>query len=184
MAREPKAWERVSDGDERDYHVLRVREITARDPRDGSLHPRVIISSSDWVNIIPVTTDEQVVMIRQFRFGVWANTLEIPGGMTERGEDPARAAARELEEETGYRPREVIALGMCHPNPAVQTNRTFSFLALGCEKVSEGMQDAGEDIAVELFPRAQVDALIREGKITHALVLTAFLFEKLGPTGR
>jgi 8-oxo-dGTP pyrophosphatase MutT (NUDIX family) len=174
-----RPWTRLSEGPATDYKILKVREVQVADPRDGSPHPRVLIESPDWVNIIPVTREGQVVLIRQFRFGVWANTLEIPGGMTEPGEAPATSAARELEEETGYRPERVVPLGSCHPNPALQSNRTWSFLAEGCEQVNAGNLDEGEDIAVELVERADIPRLILEGHITHSLVLVAFLLEHL-----
>ena len=175
----PRPWKKTKEGAPRDYRIFRVREDEVEDPRNGSLHTRVYIDSVDWVNVIPVTAAGQVVLIRQFRFGTWSNTLEIPGGMVEPGEDPAAAAVRELEEETGYRPREVRPLGWVHPNPALQGNRCHSFLALGCEKVHDGRQDAGEDIQVELRDRADVPELIREGQITHSLVICAFHLDAL-----
>jgi len=177
--RGPAAWRRVKTGTRTDYRVIQVREDLVADPRSGAEHPRVVIESPDWVNVIPVTRDGQVVLIRQFRFGVWANTLEIPGGMTEPGEDPAAAAARELEEETGYRAGRWEPLGFVHPNPALMTNRAFSFLALECERVHAGRQDPAEDIQLELRPRTQIPQLIRDGQITHALVVAAFHFDSL-----
>ncbi|MBL8694222.1 MAG: NUDIX hydrolase [Planctomycetes bacterium] len=177
MAEHPQPWTHAGDDSTEDHHIFRVRRFLAADPRDGSRHPRVVLECNDWVNIIPVTDDGRVVLIRQFRFGVWANTLEIPGGMCEQGEDPAIAAARELEEETGYRPARVEPLGFCHPNPAIQCNRTFSYLAHGCVPVHGGRPDHGEDIRVEVVDRDELIQLVREGHITHALVLVAFLLE-------
>jgi 8-oxo-dGTP pyrophosphatase MutT (NUDIX family) len=118
-------------------------------------------------------------MIRQFRFGIDANTLEIPGGMVEPGEEPMVAAARELEEETGYQPGRVVHLGTIHPNPAIQNNRCHSFVAFDCRKVHEGLQDTGEDISVELFDSSEIPALILSGEVTHSLVLNAFFFQRL-----
>lgn len=175
----PPPWRRVSRGPEQDYTILKVREDQVADPRNGNLHPRVLIDVADWVNIIPVTTDGKVVLIRQFRFGVWAPTLEIPGGAVDPGEDPAAAAARELEEETGFRPGRVQALGWVHPNPALQANRCHSFLGLDCVRVHEGRQESGEDIQVELRDRAEISRLLREGEITHSLVVTAFFLDEL-----
>jgi 8-oxo-dGTP pyrophosphatase MutT (NUDIX family) len=174
-----RSWKRHRQGEEHDYGILRVREDQVEDPRDGSLHPRVLIDAPDWVNIIPVTPDDQVVLIRQFRFGIWSPTLEIPGGMVEPGEDPAAAGARELEEETGYRPAEVRPLGWVHPNPALQGNRCHSYLALRCERVHDGHPDAGEDIRMELRGRSEIPELIRRGEITHSLVVAAFHLEAL-----
>ena len=169
-------WKTVSTDRQLDFKILKVREDQVVDPRDGSLHRRVVIDAPDWVNVVPLTPDGEVVMIRQFRFGTAANTLEIPGGMVEEGEDPRSAALRELEEETGYRADRILALGSCHPNPGIQSNRCHSFLALGCRQIHQGAPDHGEDIRVELYPRAGIGALIRNQEITHALVLVAFLF--------
>lgn len=175
----PPEWKRVKRGPERDFTILTIREDTVADPRDGAERPRVIIEATDWVNIIPVTLDDRVVLIRQFRFGVWANTLEIPGGMVDAGEDPLDAAVRELEEETGYVPGRVIPLGKVHPNPAIMTNTCHTFLALGCDRTGEHVPEADEDIEVVLEPRARIPELLRTGKITHALVVCAFGLERL-----
>ncbi|MFL5355126.1 NUDIX hydrolase [Archangium sp.] len=174
-----KPWPRLRKGLSHDYRVLKVRQDVVADPRTGHEHPRVLIDCTDWVNVIAVTKDDELVLIRQYRFGTEQTTLEIPGGMVEPGEDPAVAAARELEEETGYVPGRVVGLGKVHPNPAIQNNVCHSFLALDCVKVHEGKQDAGEDIAVELHPRSAAPELIRSGAITHSLVVVAFFLERL-----
>jgi len=174
-----RPWKRVRQGEDHDFRIFRVREDQVEDPRNGALHPRVHVEAPDWVNIIPVTGGGELVLVRQFRFGTWAPTLEIPGGMVEPGEDPGAAATRELEEETGYRPAEVLPLGFVHPNPAFQANRCHSFLALGCERVHGGRPDAGEDIRVELRRREEIARLIHDGEITHSLVVAAFHLESL-----
>lgn len=179
MSQSPPPWKRLRQGLAHDYTVLKVSEDIYADPRTGHEHPRVFIDTPEWCNIIAVTPEEQLVLIRQYRFGVGAHTLEIPGGLVDHGEEPAAAAARELEEETGYVPGRLVALGSVHPNPALQGNRCHSFLALDCVRRHGGRQDHGEDITVELHPRAQVPRLILEGQITHSLVVVAFFLERL-----
>jgi ADP-ribose pyrophosphatase len=175
----PREWKRLRTGAVTNYTILKIREDTVGDPRTGAERPRVIIEAPDWVNIIPVTIDDQVVLIRQFRFGIWSTTLEIPGGMVDPGEDPMTAAVRELEEETGYVPRgRVIPLGKVHPNPAIMTNVCHSFLALGCEATGTMNPEADEEIQLSLEQRAKIPELLRTGAISHALVVCAFLLER------
>lgn len=175
--KDPLPWKLLSQRGEKDYRIFRTRTLNVADPRNGTEYVRTVIDAPDWCNVIPITTAGEVLLIRQFRFGTWSNTLEIPGGMVDPGEDALGAAVRELEEETGYRPASVKSLGVSHPNPAIFVNRLHSFLAVGCEKVHEGKQEGSEDIRVELVARAQLRDLVRSGQITHSLVLAALLFE-------
>jgi ADP-ribose pyrophosphatase len=175
----PRPWPRLRKGEERDLTILRIREDTFADPRDASAHPRVILTAPDWVNVVALTDAGEAVLVRQFRFGVESNSLEIPGGMVDRGEEPAAAAARELFEETGFRARQLVLLGAVHPNPALQANRCHSYLALGAEHTGPAAQEAGEDIEVVLVPASALQRMVREGAITHALVVTAVYFAEL-----
>ena len=153
------------------FDLTRVRfEAGAEDP----VRDFYVIESPDWVNIIPVTEDEQVVLVRQYRFGVGQPGLEVPGGMCDGNEPPLAAAIREMREETGYEAREVVPLGWVHPNPAVQNNRCHSFLARGARAVGSPTPDAEEEIEVELVPLTGIPDLIATGEITHSLVVAAF----------
>lgn len=177
MSQDPPRWKLLGERSTKDYRIFRTRTLDVADPRDDKPYVRTVIDAPDWCNVIPVTRAGDVVLIRQFRFGTWSNELEIPGGMLDEGEDPSTAAARELEEETGYRPARLEPLGVCRPNPAIFANRLHTFLAVDCERVHTGRQDTSEDIRVELVPRGDVRRLVLEGAITHALVLAALLYE-------
>lgn len=165
-------WRTLRRGDERDLTILRIREDVLADPR-GQPHPRVVISAPDWVMVLALTPEGEAVLVRQFRAGIRADTLEFPGGMVDPPETPAEAAARELEEETGYVAARWTALGACHPNPAIQENRLHTFLAHDCRKTAAPRPEAGEDIRVELVPAASLRARVASGEITHALMIAS-----------
>jgi 8-oxo-dGTP pyrophosphatase MutT (NUDIX family) len=102
--------------------------------------------------------------------------LEIPGGMVDEGEDPMTAAKRELEEETGYTSPIWMFLGKSRPNPAIQNNTVYHYLAANCIKTAEPAFDGHESIATRLAGPEEVHDLIAKGKITHSLVVAAFYF--------
>lgn len=134
-----------------------------------------VFELGDWVNIIPVTESGDIVTIRQYRHGVRRDTLEIPGGLISKEDSsPMEAAVREMTEETGYMSTDVVHIGTVEPNPALQTNRCYSFLASNCCLASDQMLDPTEAIMVELVRKDQIYRLIREQKITHGLVIAAF----------
>lgn len=159
-------------GPRTDYQILSVGEDTFADPRTGEQHDRVIIEADDWCNVLPLTKDGQVVLIKQFRFGSQEVSLELPGGVVEHGEKPEESVARELEEETGYRAGRVVKLGVYRSNPAHFTNRVHAFAALDCEPVHDGHPDGSEDVAVQIVRPTDVPRLVSEGRITHALMIS------------
>ena len=134
---------------------------------------RVVLDCPDWVNIVARTPEGRFVVIRQFRFGTGTNTLEIPGGMIDPGEDPLSAAKRELREETGYESEAWTPLGYVEPNPAFQTNRCHHFLATGAVRSASQELDAGEDIVVDTLSPDELRGAIDDGSMRHALVITA-----------
>lgn len=134
----------------------------------------MVLEADDWVNVVPITAEGQVVFVRQFRHGVRAAALEVPGGIVDPGETPDQAAARELREETGYVADSVRPLGFVWPNPAIQNNRCYSFVADSVRLAGVPHFEAFERMEVELHPLAEVPRLIREGQILHALVISAF----------
>jgi ADP-ribose pyrophosphatase len=130
------------------------------------------IASADWVNVLPVTADGQVILIRQPRVGTMKLVLETPGGVMDPHEkDPTMAAARELEEETGFTSQRLLPLGSINPNPAIMTNICHFFVALGCQPASsrKHFPDADERISLELVKVQDLDLMVRTGQINHAL---------------
>ena len=159
------------------------RDRKERERSGGRSRDFYVLEAVDWVNVVPLTSDDEVVFIELHRHGTDRPSLEIPGGMID-PEDPSPifAAAREMQEETGYASDALEPLGVVHPNPAIQANRCFSFLAKDARLVGPPSPDEGEDIRVVRYPLQDVPALIAEGKITHALVVTCFywLYQREG----
>ena len=168
-------WQRLQRQLTGDFRIFNLFTDTSRSPVTGNEHRFYVLSTGDWVNVIPLTPDNQVVMVRQFRHGVEQVTLEIPGGMVDKDDgDAAAAAHRELSEETGYQAEEYISIGKVASNPAILDNYTHTYLAKNVRLVGEQHLDGTEDIMIELVPLADIPEMIRRGRITHALVVAGF----------
>lgn len=157
-----------------DCRIFRVRKDTVRNPRNGSAHDMFVLEQPNWVNIIPLTPDDQVVLVEQWRHGTRSVHLETPGGLMDPHESPEECGRRELREETGYEAASVIRLGTVHPNPAIQCNIQHYVLAAGCRQVSDLQLDHAEDIVVRLAPLAEIPRMIQTGEITHGIVIGGF----------
>ncbi len=169
-----KPWKIISTKMNESFGIFDVRTDRALSPRTGMEHDFYILESSDWVNVIPLTRLEEVILIRQYRHGIRETTLEIPGGMIEKGDSPEDTARKELREETGYIASEMILIGMVYPNPAFLNNRCHTYLALDVSRTGKQDQDPKEDIEIVIKPLEDIPGLIRTGEIRHSLVLAAF----------
>lgn len=158
-----------------DYRIFRLREDESRSPRTGRLHTFYVLEATDWVNVIPLTIAGNVVMVHQYRHGTEDVTLELPAGMVDPGDsDPAQAAARELAEETGYEAAAFTLLGSVAPNPAFLDNRCHTYLAAPARATSAPNPQGAEELALEEVPLTSIPDLIRNGRITHSLTISAF----------
>ncbi len=168
-------WRRVRSEPLGDFKIFTIRRDRIVSPRTEEELDFYVLDGSDWVNVIPVTGEGNLVLVRQYRHGTETTTVEIPGGgIDPRDENPLAAARRELLEETGHAADRWSNLGWVHPNPAIQSNRCWTFVAEGCRRVAEPAFDPGEDI--EIFEAApdEVRAMLKDGRITHSLVVAAF----------
>ena len=160
--------------------IFTAKAVRRLHPQRDTFGTFYVLDSAEWVNIIPLTPRHEVVMIRQYRHGTDSVTLEVPGGLVERGEAPCEAGMRECREETGYTaPERALVLGINEPNPAFLNNQCHSYLWRDCLQTQAQAFDEFEDIEVELVPLARIPQLIADGTIKHSLTLTAFFFYTL-----
>jgi ADP-ribose pyrophosphatase len=176
MKNKPETWKRVKSEIVADARVFEVRKDFCVRDSDGAEHTFYVSENPDWVNVIALTKAGEVILIEQFRHGTEEIILEIPGGMVDEGESHSISAAREVLEETGYAPSEMIPLGKSRPNPAIQNNWIYHYLALDCEQKEETSFDEHESITVNFVLLAEIPKLIAEGAITHSLVVAAFYY--------
>lgn len=158
--------------------VTRILELTLagfRHPVRQQEREFVVIEAPDWVNVVALTPDHQLVLVNQFRYGANEFSLEVPGGVVDAGEDPMVAGVRELAEETGYTGSAPIRLGAVRPNPAIQNNRCHLVLVPDARRTADFAWDPDEEFEVLTVPVEEAYAMAYRGEITHALVLDALL---------
>lgn len=146
-------------------------ELQAKNEQD--LGDFYVLEAPEWINIIGLTASQEIILVEQYRYGIEAPTLEIPGGMVDEGEEPLQGAKREMLEETGYRSDKWSSLGKVSSNPAIMSNYTHIYLAEDC--VFEGAEnpDTHERINVHTMPLEHFLELSKNGTVHHAIVLAA-----------
>jgi ADP-ribose pyrophosphatase len=152
-----------------DHGVFAVERLSY----EGAPRDVFVFTCPDWCNVVAETAAGEIVMVWQYRFGTDAVSLEIPGGVIDPGEAPEQAARRELREETGYEADSFELLSTVEPNPALQGNRCFTYLARGARLAGETSFDDLEECETVLARQGDLPALMDEGAVTHALVVVA-----------
>lgn len=171
----PQRWEKLG---RRSLAVTRILELTLtgfRHPTRRTEREFVVIDAPDWVNVVALTPDHQLVLVRQFRYGSNDFSLEVPGGVVDPGEDPVAAGVRELAEEAGFVGGPAIPLGTVHPNPAMQSNRCHLVLVPDAHRSAELAWDPDEEFEILTVPVEEAYARAYRGEITHAMALDALL---------
>lgn len=179
-----KPWKTISSTPVGDFRIFTIRSDKKISPRTGKEHDFYVIDAINWVNVIAVTPERQLVMVEQYRHGSNTVELEIPGGMMDVGDaSPIIAGVRELREETGYEGDRARVIGQVFANPAIMSNTCFTVMAENCRCVHQIEWDHGEDLITRLVPISEIPNLVASGKIQHPLVLVALFHFELLPQG-
>jgi len=175
-----KPWKKISSRLLGDFRIFTLRSDVKVSPRTGKEHDFFVLDAVDWVNVIAITPQNELVMVEQFRHGSNTVELEIPGGMMDKVEcDPVATGVRELREETGYAGDHARLLGKISANPAIMSNYCHTVLVENCRLQHAVEFDSGEDIITRLVPVAEIQRLVSEGKIQHPLVVVALYYYEL-----
>ncbi|MDR2675332.1 MAG: NUDIX hydrolase [Opitutaceae bacterium] len=172
----PSRWEKRAEQTLTRTRIFDLHSTYYYHPVRGTGRDFYVMHSPDWVNVVALTPERRMVLVRQFRFGIDDFSIEIPGGVMDHpGEDAVAAGLRELREETGYAGANARLLGRVHPNPAIMSNRCHLVLVEQCKRIAGPAWDADEEIEVTLASVDEVYEWARTGRITHSLVLDALL---------
>lgn len=150
---------------------LTARRDTVELP-DGRVNDEYyVLEYPTWVNVIARRTDGKYVMVEQYRHGLADVFVELCAGVVEQGEEPEKAARRELMEETGYGNGRWTLMSVLSSNPGTLTNLSYSFLAEDVELVADHQSlDATEDIAVRILTEDELFALLNSDKMRQSLM--------------
>jgi 8-oxo-dGTP pyrophosphatase MutT (NUDIX family) len=174
----PQAWKLLESKYVLADPWIRLRSDTMLLPNGRVLSPGHIFEYPDWVDVIALTAELNVVLVDQYRHAVGQTRTEFPAGMVDNEhEEPLAAVKRELLEETGYASEQWHLIGTAPVNPMLQTNRVHSFLALGARKVAEQDLDEGEAIRTFELPWSEfIDKVGSGGIELPALQLASLLW--------
>lgn len=148
---------------------MRVNEDTCELPDGRIISPYLSIIVPDFCNVVMITDQQEVVMVKQYRHAAGILSVELPGGMIDAGEDPLTAAKREMQEETGYTSEDIELLYSVNPNPPLEQNKAWFYLAKGVELTNKTAFDAFEDIELLLMPKADFVEMLLNHSFTHGI---------------
>lgn len=156
---------------------ISLRGDTCRLPSGKVIEPYYVLEYPTWVNVVALTKEKEVILIRQYRHGLQKTIWEIPGGnMDQCDKSPLDAVKRELLEETGYSSDNVIQTCQVSANPANHSNLTYCFLALDCYLANVQKLDDTEEIDVILKPLDEVIEMLEKQEFYQALNISSLYY--------
>jgi len=159
-----------------DLGIFKIRFDHQKNNRNQHVLKATVLEAPDSANVVAITPNQEIILVRQYRFGIGRETLEIPGGMVDKGEDIPAACARELLEETGYASNQWRYLGPIQSNPVFMDSLLHQYIATDTVLVNETLKlDPAEQIEVVCLSQEEVRKLILDRTIQHPHTLTALM---------
>lgn len=153
------------------WFIARADSCTMPDGR--IVEPYYVLEFPNWCNVVVVTEDEKIVMVKQYRHAIAKTTIELPGGVIDANETPEAAAIREVQEETGYLVKDIQFLYKTAPNPATNNNEAFFFLARAGSQITAQHFDPFEDMDVVQYTKTEILQMITNSQIIHGVQIGA-----------
>lgn len=156
--------------------IINLRRDTVKLP-NGNTSIKEIIEHNGGVAIVAINDKNQIIMVSQYRKPYDEVLLEVPAGKLEKGEEPSECAVRELEEETGFIPKNLKLLNVIYPSPGFLNEKLFIYF---CNEIDQGKlnPDEDENIQVEYFTIDEAINMIYDGKIKDAKSVAGILMAK------
>lgn len=151
---------------------LKLRKDKCALPNGNIINDFYVTEYPDWANVLAMTPDKEVVLVRQYRHGRKIILHELPGGIIENSQSALEAAQRELLEETGYQSSDWKSLGTVCANPDNHSNVSHCFLATNATRYNEQNLDENELIDVELLSWERVLDMAQIGEIQQSMHIT------------
>jgi 8-oxo-dGTP pyrophosphatase MutT (NUDIX family) len=164
-------WNKISSKKVFEDKWFKARADACEFPDGRIIDPYYVVELPNWANAVVVTTNNEIVLVKQYRYPVDAVTLELPGGVINDGEDPMIAALRETQEETGYTSDQVQLICKTAPNPAINDNTAYFYLIENAVPTAHTNPDFYEDIEVVLYSKNDLIQLLQQNKIMHGVQL-------------
>jgi ADP-ribose pyrophosphatase len=164
-----ESWKTISSEYISKHHYFTARRDVCEANDKKIIDPYFVVEMSASVCGFALTENNEVLLVRQYRYPINEVLLEIPGGFIDHNEEPAKAIEREMLEETGYAFKEVVSVGKIAANPGVLNNYTYLYLLKGGVKIAHQQLDANEQIEVVLMPLEKVKEMLCNNQFKQAL---------------
>jgi ADP-ribose pyrophosphatase len=144
--------------------------------KSGNIGIREVVVHPGGAVIVPIMDDGKIILVEQFRYPLQKALLELPAGKLDKGEDPLKCATRELEEETGYKAKEIKKLGQIYTAPGYSTEVLHIYSAKGLISGNHNREEGEQGMEIFEYSIDDVNKMILSGEITDAKTIVGIFY--------